>query len=45
LAEATGVFLYVFPGILPVPFYSNILQIGFAFAIDIAFAAGDGAGI
>jgi len=51
MAEATGVFFYVFPGIaaiasftvntagaLPVPFYSNILQIGFAFAIGIAFA-------
>ena len=46
MAEATGVFFYVFPGIaaiasftvnqagqLPVPFYSNILQVGFAFAM------------
>ena len=51
MAEATGVFFYVFPGIasvasftvnsagaLPVPFYGNILQIGFAFAIGISFA-------
>lgn len=51
IAEASGVFFYVFPGIaaitaftvnttgaLPVPFYGNILQIGFAFALGIAFA-------
>jgi len=51
VAEATGVFFYVFPGIaaiasftvnstgpLPVPFYGNILQVGFAFALGIAFA-------
>jgi glycerol uptake facilitator-like aquaporin len=52
MAEATGVFFYVFPGIaaiaaftvngtgvpLPVPFYSNILQVGFAFSLGIAFA-------
>jgi glycerol uptake facilitator-like aquaporin len=53
MAEATGVFFYVFPGIaaisqftvnaspnspLPVPFFSNILQVGFAFAFGIAFA-------
>lgn len=51
MAEATGVFFYVFPGIaavafftvnttgpLPVPFFSNILQIGFAFAMGIVFA-------
>jgi len=51
MAEATGVFFYVFPGIaavasftvnaaapLPVPFFSNILQIGFAFSIGITFA-------
>jgi glycerol uptake facilitator-like aquaporin len=52
MAEATGVFFYVFPGIaavaaftvnatgdpLPAPFYSNILQVGFAFALGIAFA-------
>jgi hypothetical protein len=46
VAEAAGVFFYVFPGIaaitsftvnttgeLPVPFYGNILQVGFAFAL------------
>lgn len=46
MAEAAGVFFYVFPGIsaitsftvnttgaLPVPFYGNILQVGFGFAI------------
>jgi hypothetical protein len=46
IAEAAGVFFYVFPGIaaiasftvntagpLPVPFYGNILQVGFAFAL------------
>jgi glycerol uptake facilitator-like aquaporin len=51
MAEATGVFFYVFPGIaaiasftvnstgaLPLPFYGNILQVGFAFAMGIAFA-------
>jgi glycerol uptake facilitator-like aquaporin len=51
MAEATGVFFYVFPGIasiasftvnsaapLPIGFYGNILQVGFAFAIGIAFA-------
>jgi glycerol uptake facilitator-like aquaporin len=53
MAEATGVYFYVFPGIaaiaqftvnaspespLPVPFFSNILQVGFAFAMGIAFA-------
>jgi len=51
IAEATGVFFYVFPGIaaitsftinttgaFPVPFYSNILQVGFAFALGISFA-------
>jgi MIP family channel proteins len=51
MAEATGVFFYVFPGIaavasftvnlggqLPLPFYGNILQVGFAFALGIAFA-------
>ncbi|KAF2435489.1 aquaglyceroporin like protein [Tothia fuscella] len=51
MAEATGVFFYVFPGIaaiaqftvnaeaaLPVPFYSNLLQVGFAFALGIALA-------
>jgi len=54
IAEATGVFFYVFPGIaaiasftvnatgapgtLPVPFYGNILQVGFAFSLGIAFA-------
>ncbi|KAE9984017.1 hypothetical protein EG328_009274 [Venturia inaequalis] len=51
VAEATGVFFYVFPGIaaiasftlntegpLPVSFFSNLLQVGFAFAIGIAFA-------
>jgi len=51
MAEATGVFFYVFPGIaaiasfttnigglLPLPFYGNVLQIGFAFALGIAFA-------
>jgi glycerol uptake facilitator-like aquaporin len=51
MAEATGVFFYVFPGIaavasftinaagpLPVPFYGNILQVGFAFAMGISFA-------
>jgi hypothetical protein len=48
MAEATGVFFYVFPGIaavasftvnangaLPVPFYGNILQVGFGFAFGI----------
>lgn len=51
IAEATGVFFYVFPGIaaicaftvnstgaFPVTFYSNILQVGFAFSLGIAFA-------
>jgi glycerol uptake facilitator-like aquaporin len=51
MAEATGVFFYVFPGIaavasftvnadgaLPVMFFGNILQVGFAFALGIAFA-------
>jgi len=51
MAEATGVFFYVFPGIaavasftvnqagpLPLPFFSNILQLGFAFALGISFA-------
>jgi len=53
IAEATGVFFYVFPGIaavasftvnaspqnpIPIFFYGNILQVGFAFALGIAFA-------
>lgn len=51
MAEATGVFFYVFPGIaavasftvnaegaLPVTFFGNIFQVGFAFALGIAFA-------
>ncbi|TID26756.1 putative glycerol uptake [Venturia nashicola] len=51
VAEATGVFFYVFPGIaaiasftvnteaaLPVSFFSNLLQVGFAFALGIAIA-------
>ena len=55
MAEATGVFFYVFPGIasvasftlattsaagkeVGVPVFGSILQIGFAFAIGIAFA-------
>lgn len=51
VAEATGVFFYVFSGIaaiasftvntegpLPVSFFSNLLQVGFSFALGIAFA-------
>jgi MIP family channel proteins len=51
MAEATGVFFYVLPGIasvasftinsagaLPISFYGNLLQTGFAFALGIAFA-------
>lgn len=47
MAEATGVFFYVYPGIASIaaftinkeePFYGNILQTGLAFAIGIAFA-------
>ncbi|KAF2403206.1 aquaporin-like protein [Trichodelitschia bisporula] len=52
IAEATGVFLYVLPGIaavaqftvngtnehIPMSFFSNLLQVGFAFAFGISFA-------
>lgn len=47
MAEATGVFFYVFPGIAAITSFTindgaagfgSILQIGFAFAFGIAFA-------
>lgn len=47
MAEATGVFFYVLPGIASTasftlqkenPFYGSILQVGFAYAFGIAFA-------
>ncbi|QIW94902.1 hypothetical protein AMS68_000420 [Peltaster fructicola] len=47
MAEATGVFFYVYPGIASTatfflnteqPAYSSLLQIGFAYALGIAFA-------
>lgn len=46
-AEATGVFFYVFPGIAAIcvltlspgeAYLGSILQVGFAFALGIAFA-------